>query len=230
MYAFAVETVYAAFLKDNFGYGESVLATLFVLNGMSVGMLQVFFIKKLVNKLGKHMLLVLGNALLAAGMVGLALIRQPLVHFAMFSVHILGYAIADTALSSLISRYSSPDTQGTHLGLNQAVQSFARMISPLVAGALYQRSKRAGALPVGALPYLAGAAAPLLAVLPPFFLYARSVNKKIKDSSLEELSVVHKFLKNQVFDTFEKEDSSGGNSTINLKRNRGAGTGDDDDW
>jgi hypothetical protein len=29
----------------------------------------------------------------------------------MFFVHIMGYAISDTALASLISRYSSPDAQ-----------------------------------------------------------------------------------------------------------------------
>ena len=33
------------------------------------------------------------------------------LHFALFSIHIVGYAISDTALASLISRYSSPDSQ-----------------------------------------------------------------------------------------------------------------------
>lgn len=44
--------------------------------------------------------------------VGLSLVRTRLwLHFALFSVHIVGYAISDTALASLISRYSSPDAQ-----------------------------------------------------------------------------------------------------------------------
>mmetsp|Transcript_16133 Transcript_16133/g.21038 ORF Transcript_16133/g.21038 Transcript_16133/m.21038 type:complete len:665 (+) Transcript_16133:68-2062(+) len=200
MYAFSIETVYAMFIKDNFGYGESVLSTVFALNGVVVGILQVFFIKRLVKMLGKHMLLVFGNLLLANGMVGLAMIRQPFVHFSFFSLHILGYAIADTALSALISRYSSSSTQGLYLGLNQAAQSCARMISPLVAGILYERSKRMDLLPLGALPYLAGASAPLLAMAPPFFLYLRSVRKKIKESDQEnvELKPMHRFLKEKI--------------------------------
>jgi len=44
--------------------------------------------------------------------VGLSLVRDRLwLHFALFSLHIVGYAISDTALASLISRYSSPDAQ-----------------------------------------------------------------------------------------------------------------------
>ena len=54
---------------------------------------------------GKHVMLALGNFLLALGMVGLSLLRYKLWHFSMFSLHIIGYAISDTALASLISRY-----------------------------------------------------------------------------------------------------------------------------
>ena len=43
--------------------------------------------------------------------VGLSLLRYKLWHFSMFSIHIIGYAISDTALASLISRYSDPDQQ-----------------------------------------------------------------------------------------------------------------------
>lgn len=45
----------------------------------------------------------------------------------------MGYSLADTALVALISRYASPATQGRSLGLNQAAQSMARVISPVVS-------------------------------------------------------------------------------------------------
>lgn len=48
-------------------------------------------------------------------------------------MHILGYSLADTALVALISRYASPSTQGRSLGLNQAAQSMARVVSPVVS-------------------------------------------------------------------------------------------------
>ncbi|CAN0385386.1 unnamed protein product, partial [Discosporangium mesarthrocarpum] len=81
MYAFSIETVYAMFLKDNFGYGESVLSMIFALNGIAVGALQLLGMKHLVALLGKHMMLITGNLLLAVGMVGLAFSRVPGIHF-----------------------------------------------------------------------------------------------------------------------------------------------------
>lgn len=69
-------------VQDNFGYGENVLSMVFALNGFAVGALQLFGMRHLVRLIGKHMLLVVGNMLLAAGMVGMALSRQPFVHFA----------------------------------------------------------------------------------------------------------------------------------------------------
>jgi MFS family permease len=67
-------------------------------------------------------------------MVGVALVRKETLHFMLFAGHIVGYSIADTALASLISRYSAPATQGRDLAFNQAAQSCARVISPLLAG------------------------------------------------------------------------------------------------
>ncbi|TFJ86976.1 hypothetical protein NSK_001310 [Nannochloropsis salina CCMP1776] len=179
MYAFSVETVYAMFIKDNFGYGETALGAVFALNGIAVGLLQVFLIKNLFARLGKHVMLAFGNLLLALGMVGLSLLRYKLWHFSMFSLHIIGYAISDTALASLISRYSAPEHQGRNLGWSHAAQSCARIISPLVAGILYEWSKEPGhPLPPGALPYIAGSAFPLLGVMVPTVLYLKSIERK----------------------------------------------------
>eukprot|EP00903_Cladosiphon_okamuranus_P015364 g14190.t1 len=178
MYAFSIETIYAMFLKDNFGYGESVLSMVFALNGVAVGALQLLGMRHLVRLLGKHMMLITGNVFLAAGMLGVALSRNPVIHFALFTVHILGYSLADTALVALISRYASASTQGRSLGLNQAAQSMARVISPVVAGVLYEWSKRRQQLPLGALPYLVGSVFPMVGVAVPFWLYLRSVEAK----------------------------------------------------
>ena len=180
MYAFATETIYAMFMKDSFGYGERALSTLFAFNGFFIGVFQIFFIKPMINMIGKHATLAVGNGLLAAGMVGVALIRKETLHFMLFVGHIVGYSIADTALASLISRYSAPATQGRDLAFNQAAQSCARVLSPLFAGLLYERSKKSGNLPVGALPFLAGAAFPAVGIAIPALLYIRSVaNKRV---------------------------------------------------
>jgi MFS transporter, DHA1 family, tetracycline resistance protein len=186
MYAFATETIYAMFMKDSFGYGERALSTLFAFNGFFIGVFQVFFIKPMINLIGKHATLAVGNALLAAGMVGVALVRKETLHFMLFAGHIVGYSIADTALASLISRYSAPATQGRDLAFNQAAQSCARVLSPLFAGLLYERSKQSGSLPVGALPFLAGAAFPAVGIAIPALLYIRSVANKRAIQAEEE--------------------------------------------
>jgi DHA1 family tetracycline resistance protein-like MFS transporter len=182
MYAFSIETIYAMFLKDNFGYGERVLSTLFACNGILIGIFQVFFLKHLVNKLGKHWTLILGNAILSTGMIGLSLIRYEPIHFSLFVAHIVGYSIADTALASLISKYSSPSTQGRDLSYNQAIQASARVVSPLIAGLLYEYSKKGSILPVGALPYLIGSLFPAAGIAVPLILYSRSVREKRRNS------------------------------------------------
>lgn len=68
--------------QDNFGYGESVLSMVFALNGVAVGALQLLGMRHLVRLLGKHMMLITGNVFLAAGMVGVAFSRNPVIHFA----------------------------------------------------------------------------------------------------------------------------------------------------
>lgn len=178
MYAFATETIYAIFIKDSFGYGERALSTLFAVNGVFIGIFQVFLIKPLVNLVGKHVTLIIGNFLLAIGMVGVALVRRESFHFLLFAVHIVGYSIADTALASLISRYSPESSQGRDLALNQAAQACGRVLSPLIAGLLYERSKRSKTLPLGALPFLAGSIFPAAAICIPSLLYIRSVRRK----------------------------------------------------
>ncbi len=69
-------------LQDNFGYGESILSMVFALNGVAVGALQLLGMRHLVRLLGKHMMLITGNVCLAAGMVGVAIARNPAIHFA----------------------------------------------------------------------------------------------------------------------------------------------------
>lgn len=189
MYAFATETIYAMFLKDTYGDGPETLAKLFAVNGLCIGVFQVFLIKPLINAIGKHATLVTGNLILAMAMIGVALVRERRLHFLLFVIHIVGYSIADTCVVSLITRYSSPSTQGRDLATNQAVQACARVISPLVAGFLYEHSKHSLHLPAGALPFLVGAICPAVAVVIPVLLYARSVSSKRRTAPIPMASL-----------------------------------------
>lgn len=179
MYAFGTETVYAMLLKDAYKYGESTLSILLAVNGLFIGLVQVFLIKPLVHKVGQRGTLLLGNVFMAVGMLGLAVARTQALHFALFSCHIVAYSVAETALVSLISRYSAMQSQGRDMALNQAGQACARVFSPLIAGLLYEHSKHStllAVLPVGALPFLVGGLCPLVAAVVPAMLSRHSVD------------------------------------------------------
>lgn len=194
MYAFATETIYAMFMKDVFGLGEESLSLLFASNGVFIGVFQVFFIKPLIVKLGKHATLAFGSMLLSIGMCGFALIRHRVMHFGLFTLHIIGYSIADTTLASLISMYSSSMNQGRNLSYNQAAQSCARVVGPLLAGFLYEYDKGMSQpaasqeinqlvlpiMPQGSLPFVAGAMLPAFAVFIPLYLYMKEMPMKRK--------------------------------------------------
>jgi DHA1 family tetracycline resistance protein-like MFS transporter len=194
MFAFGTETIYAVFLKDTFGFGESVLSGLFAINGLITGVFQVFLIKPLIAAIGMPATLALGNLLLAVGMAGLAVVRSQTPHFILFGCHILGYCIADTALVSMISRHSAAESQGRDLSFNQAAQACARVASPLLAGHLYERSRtwRVGVagesflrhLPEGALPFLVGGLCPLLALVVPMVLSGSAVKASQSTSTV----------------------------------------------
>jgi hypothetical protein len=49
--------------------------------------------------------------MLAIGMIGVALVRAKAPHFVLHGLQMIGYSIADTALVSLISRYSPSNAQ-----------------------------------------------------------------------------------------------------------------------
>ena len=167
MFAFGTETVYAMLMKDSFQYGEKALSLLFAGSGAAIGVLQAFFAKPIINCLGKHNTLALGELVLSAGMVGIALIRNKVLHFIIFGIHIIAHSLADTSLVSLLVHYSTPSTRGRDLSLNAAAQACARIISPLLAGKIYEMQKNSPEmlpmLPIGALPFIIGAVFPLLA-------------------------------------------------------------------
>lgn len=186
MFSFSTESIYAVFAKESFDFGERALSLLLAGTGLFVGCFQVSFIRPLIALLGKHATLTFGNLILTIGMLGIGIVRKPLaVHVVMFVAHILGFAIADTALASLIIRYSDPRTQGRDLALNQAAQACARILSPLAAGYLYGRSKEGvGLFPSGSLPFLVGAISSSLASTIPLLL--NLVSKKKSSNSDKE--------------------------------------------
>lgn len=165
MYTFGTQAIYGLFIKDIFGFGERTMSTILAVNGLLVGLFQVLLIKPVISRLGRTNTLTVGNAMLAIGMLGIALVRDVRLHFLLFTLHVIGYSVADTSVASLISAYANPSSQGSALALNQALQAFARVLSPVVAGLLFERSRGFTWLPAGAAPFLFSALFPIAGIL-----------------------------------------------------------------
>jgi multidrug resistance protein len=154
LFTFAVaqlETVFAYFMKDTFGYDARGFAAILVLMAFVMVAIQGGAIRRLVARYGEKTLLLFGVSLMAPaffaipwpGSVGILLV--PLVLSA------VGRAVSQPSMLGMVSFEATPANRGTVMGTFQASASVARVLGPLAAGALYDRHPPAPFLLAGAL-------------------------------------------------------------------------------
>jgi len=140
LFTFAVtqlETVFAYYMKDTFGYDVPQVAWILVLMALVMASIQGGAIRRLAARFGETTLVVFGVALMGVcfaampwpGAVGLLLL--PLVGSAM------GRAVSQPSMLGLVSFETTHTTRGAVMGVFQASASAARVVGPLAAGALY---------------------------------------------------------------------------------------------
>ena len=101
---------------------------------------------------------------------------QPL-HFLLFLAFRAAFAAADTATAALAAAHSPPAARARNLGLLQSTQAAGRVVSPLLAGWMYERATGPGALasvlPAGALPFVVVGSLSVLSAPLPMLLKGR---------------------------------------------------------
>lgn len=132
-----LEVIFAFFMKDTFGYDVAQVA--WILVGMAVVMagIQGGGTRRLVARHGEKSLLLFGVGLMALsfltlplpGTVGFLLI--PLLGCA------VGRAVSQPSMMGLVSFESTAANRGAVMGTFQSSASWARVLGPLLAGALY---------------------------------------------------------------------------------------------
>lgn len=156
--AFAMfESTLSLLTGRRFGMDTTANGWLFAWIGVSLILAQGGVVRRLLPRLGEVRMVNVGALLLGGGLLGVALAPGVGLLYAVVPVVVLGFAFLTPSLSSLISRRTSPSTQGEVLGLYQSGLALARIVGP-VAGNLLQGA----GLP---LPAYAGAAALALAFL-----------------------------------------------------------------
>jgi multidrug resistance protein len=138
-----LETLFAFFMLDRFGWNAREVA--FVLVGMALvmGGIQGGGMRALSERFSERGLVIAGSALLALGFAGVpipatvALLLLPLLLAA------VGRAIAQPALQSLVSLAADPARRGEVMGAFQSSASLARVVGPALGGLLYDASQPA---------------------------------------------------------------------------------------
>jgi predicted MFS family arabinose efflux permease len=155
-----LETIFAFFMADRFGYDARHVA--FILVGMAVvmGAVQGGGMRALSARYAERRLVLWGSLLLLSGLAAMTLAPSVPVLLVPLTLAAIGRGIAQPSLMSLASLSAAASERGVVMGTFQSAASLARVIGPVVAGVLYDRSISSPFLLAAAL--LAGVA--LLAV------------------------------------------------------------------
>lgn len=152
----AMESVFGLWAESRYAWTAREVGLSFMIVGIVSSLNQAIFTGRLARRFGE-------SRVLAAGMLlfGAALVIQVLAPVAWFPATRLelgaltlpvvqgwviplvmalgacGMSLAMPNISALISRATPPDRQGAMLGLNMASGSIARVVGPILAGALF---------------------------------------------------------------------------------------------
>jgi MFS transporter, DHA1 family, tetracycline resistance protein len=138
-----LETVFAFFMADRFGYDAAHVAGLLIAMALLMGGIQGGGMKALAARFPERSLVVAGSLLLAAGFLGISpapSVAWLLVPLALCAV---GRAVLQPSLMSLASFAAGSDARGAAMGAFQASASLARVVGPIAAGFLYDAAPAA---------------------------------------------------------------------------------------
>jgi len=159
---FAMMTTLLALLsKDRLSWTATQASTVFIAVGLCDVAVQGALLGRLLRRLGERRAALLGLALAAVGLAGMALISALPSAWLMFAAVVafaVGEGIFTACLSALLSLAAGPDAQGRVQGGSQGLQSLAQVTGPLAGGFLYARVHPAMPFAVGAVLLIGTAA------------------------------------------------------------------------
>ncbi|MEO6599721.1 MAG: MFS transporter [Polyangiaceae bacterium] len=156
-----VTTLLALLSKDRLAWTATQASTVFIAVGLCDVAVQGALLGRLLKRFGERRAALLGLALAATGLAGMALISALPSTWLMFAgvvAFAVGEGIFTACLGALLSLAAHPDEQGRVQGGSQGLQSLAQVAGPLVGGFLYARVHPALPFAVGVV-ILIGAAA-----------------------------------------------------------------------
>lgn len=118
--------------KEHYAFEYWQVGVLFTYLGFCSALAQGFVVRRYMNRVGEARFAVLGTLALAAGMGFLSFAPSVAWLAVVAPLAVLGFAMVTPSLNSLLSRRSGVHIQGGILGVNQSLQSLARIVGPMV--------------------------------------------------------------------------------------------------
>jgi len=132
-----LETIFAYFMMDRFGYDAHQVA--FILVGMAVvmGAIQGGGMRVLASHFGERALVIAGSLVLAACFAMVPAVHSITLLIAVLTGCAVSRAVVQPPLMSMASLAATAGSRGAVMGTFQSSGSLARAVGPLLAGALY---------------------------------------------------------------------------------------------
>jgi len=135
-----LEAMFAFFMMRRFGWDARAVAFLLVGMAVLMGAIQGGGMKALSARFADRSLVLLGSALLALGFFALPGASSLPLLLGALGLAAVGRAGAQPALMSLASLAAPPERRGAVMGAFQSAASLARVLGPLAAGWLFDRT------------------------------------------------------------------------------------------
>ncbi|MBV9824073.1 MAG: MFS transporter [Alphaproteobacteria bacterium] len=132
-----MEAIFAWWAMKQFGWGPRSTGFVFFYVGVLSSLMQGGLIGHLSRRFGEERLMQTGLALIAGGLLILAGARDMAVLLVSVSALAIGMGAMQPSINSLISKSAAADEQGEVMGVAQSIGSLARVLGPLIAGALF---------------------------------------------------------------------------------------------
>ena len=132
-----MESTFGLWTESRYDWGAREVALTFVVVGLVSMICQGVIAGRLARRFGESRVLAVGCLMFGLGLIGQVLSPVAWGVPVMMAFGAFGMAMTMPNISALISRATSPNQQGAMLGLNMATSSSARIVGPIVAGAIF---------------------------------------------------------------------------------------------
>jgi MFS family permease len=151
------ESTLALLAERRFHFDPTQNGWLFSYVGFCYAIAQGVLVRRWIKAAGERALAIAGGVTLGAGLLAVGFAPGAVLLLLAAPLPVLGFAMMNPSLASLLSRRTDPATQGGTLGVNQSCASLARILGPVSGNVLLAGHLRG--------PHYAGAAVMLVATL-----------------------------------------------------------------